>query len=734
LHDASPLPSLPIAPTNHPPAVFVITTTVHLAPNAPWLWLLLASLAFAALAIWAYRFAIPPLPALAKRALPALRLLGLLILAWLLARPVLERDRGGRGTRIAVLVDRSWSMDLPVADAGSPSRATAAAQAVADLKRSLRGRATVKEIPFAGRLGSDTTWRASRGATAVGAALTALPMSPEGQDLDGVIVVSDGVTNMGEDPVAAARALGVPVHAVAIGEPGARDRAVLEVEASARVRVGESTPVRVRVTSREEPGTPIPVRLMDGAHELAHGEIAAPAHGAEATAELRVTPTSPGLAVWTAQIDSLRGEITTRNNTRQVAVEVSPNRLGVLIVSSALNWDLTFLRRALAGDSSLEIDTRVRERDGWRGVERSRSAPPTAADLRGRSVVVLDGVAAAEISAEFDAALASFARRGGGVLVLSGEAPGLARFRAGTPGAEFGMAAQGGMRSANPLPTAEGRDLMAWDEDPARGDRAWRTVAPLTNVGAYHLGGGDRPLLGAVDNSTPIMVARRVGRGQVLMVNGTGFWRWSLSGLDEFAADRAHRLWRGLVRWLAEPVQGEPLRVQPERWLSARGEPVRLLASLQDKEFQPVAGATVRGEVVDEHGRRTPMSFEARERGSYVATLDDLAPGRYRVAARATRGGAELGAANGEFAVDRWSLEEARAEPDSAALAALAHNAGGRVTGAANVAAWTRALPARALALRRSDSLRLWESPWVFAMVVGFLSIEWAWRRRRGLP
>ena len=123
---------------------------------------------------------------------------------------------------------------------------------------------------------------------------------------------------------------------MAIGRSGAIDRAVLEVEASARVRVGEATPVRVRVTSREDPGTPIPVRLLDGNRELARAEVAAPARGAEATVELRVTPSAAGLAVWTAQVDSLRDEITTRNNARQVAVEVSPNRLGVLIVSSAL--------------------------------------------------------------------------------------------------------------------------------------------------------------------------------------------------------------------------------------------------------------------------------------------------------------------------------------------------------------------------------------------------------------
>jgi len=491
----------------------------------------------------------------------------------------------------------------------------------------------------------------------------------------------------------------------------------------------------VRIASRESGGAPIQVHLLDGARELAHTSVPAPAGGTEAIADLRVTPTVPGLAVWTAVIDSLANEITTGNNARQVAVEVTPSKLGVLIVSAELNWDLTFLRRALAADSSLAMDARVKERSGWRSRDKPRAGAPTASDLGGLSVVVLDGVAPAEVSPAFDAAVIGFARSGGGVLVLGGDAPGLARFRSGRAGADLGVAIepQAG-RSVGALPTPEGRDLTSWDEDPARGDRAWRTAAPLSDVATFRAGGGDRVLLTSTDNGSPIMIARRIGRGQALLVNGTGFWRWSLSGLDEFAGDRGRRLWRTLIRWLAEPVQGEPLRVRPERWLSARGEPVRLLASLQDREFKPVAGATVQGEVTDQRGRRTPIHFEPRERGSYVATLEDLAPGRYRVATRASRAGHELGAAGAEFAVDRWSLEEARAEPDSAALAAVAAASSGRVTTAAAVAQWARTLPARALAVRRSDSIRIWESPWVFALLVGALSVEWVWRRRRGLP
>ena len=76
------------------------------------------------------------------------------------------------------------------------------------------------------------------------------------------------------------------------------------------------------------------------------------------SAEFRVTPLRPGLAVWTARADSLSGEASATNNARQVAVDVAPGRLGVLVVSRGLNWDLAFLRRALAERPSEFVDDR----------------------------------------------------------------------------------------------------------------------------------------------------------------------------------------------------------------------------------------------------------------------------------------------------------------------------------------------------------------------------------------
>jgi hypothetical protein len=710
--------------------------SLHLAPGTPWLWWLLASLGFVLLALWAYSFRLPPLAPLARRVLTLLRVLALTILVWLLAMPVLERTLPSSSTRVTVLVDRSLSMDRPSRAGGEPRRAVAE-RALRELRASLGAGTRLDVRGFAGTLLSDTLRAAGDlAASAPGSALAALARLSQDRRPDGVVLLSDGAVNAGDDPVAAARALGVPVHTLLVGEYSGLDRGIAGVEASSAARVGEATPVRVRVLSDEARGTPIGVKLEQDGRELARTTVLAPGPGAEVVAELRVVPARAGLALWTARVSPLEHDASPDDDAHGVAVPVAPGKLGVLVLSAGLNWDLTFFRRSLAGDSSVELDSRVREANGnWRGLERARAGSLLPADLAGKSVVVLDAISPAELGPAVELALQSFVRTGGGLLLFSGDRPGAARFARGRMSGELAFAggAPLGLQGA-PEPQAAAAELLAWDDDPARGARAWRDAAPLNDVAPLAAGGADRVLMVARDSSVPLMLARAVGRGQVLLVNGTGVWRWSLAGTDELAGERGRRLWRKTVRWLAEPVQGEPLRVTAERRLVAGGEPVRLDAQLQDAKFRPVGGAEVRAELTGPDGRARAIPFAPGPPGAYSASFPSPGPGRWQVSVRASRDGRELGRARSEFVVDRWTLEALRAQPDSAAMAAIAAASGGRAGRAADAAKWARSLDPRAWVRQRAVSTRLWESPWLFALVVAMLSVEWGWRRRRGLP
>jgi len=717
--------------------------SLHLAPNAPVVVLWLVTIAAVALSIWAYAFRQPPLGLTARRTMALMRWASLAVLAWLLAMPVLERTLPSSSTRVVMLRDRSLSMDQPSGEAranrpGIATRAEIASLAVHELEVAFRGHAQLELRDYAGALIADTAAASSgRAATATGDALAALARLPVDKRPDGVVIISDGAVNAGEDPVAAAHALGVPVHALLVGEHAGMDRGIAGVDASTDARVGEATPVRVRVVSDEERGTPIPVKLYDGGRELASATVLAPGPGAEVTAELHVVPAKAGLALWDVRVAPLEHDLSPLDDAHEVAVPVAPGKLGVLVLSAGLNWDLTFFRRALLGDTTVELDTRVREASGnWRGLERARPGSLSAGDLTGKSVVVLDAISGAELGAGMDQALASFVRGGGGVLLLSGPEPGASRFARGALATELafaGGAPFGGQGSPEPQATAS--ELLMWDDDQARGARAWHEAAPLSDVSPLSAGGADRVLITAREGSgVPLWLARTIGRGQALLVNGTGLWRWSLTGTDELAGERGRRLWRKTVRWLAEPVQGEPLRVTAERRLVPGGEPVRLDALLQDSQFHAVSGADVRGEIAGPNGALTKIEFTPGGPGAYTANFASPGAGRWQVSVRATRDGRELGRARGEFAVDHWTLEALRAQPDSAAMAAIAAASGGKFGRARDAAAWARGLDMRQLVRNRTASARLWESPWLFAMVVAMLSVEWGWRRRRGLP
>src|SRR5262249_20082380 len=156
------------------------------------------------------------------------------------------------------------------------SRAAAAARLATALRRGSSGASETIVLPFAATLESDTSQGANRSQTAIGDALEQLAGTAMGQRATSVALVSDGAANAGSDPVAAARALGLPVHTIAVGEGGSLDRVVTGIEAPNEGRVGQSEPVRVHLASSEPRGQSLPVRLFENGREIAHGQAIAP--------------------------------------------------------------------------------------------------------------------------------------------------------------------------------------------------------------------------------------------------------------------------------------------------------------------------------------------------------------------------------------------------------------------------------------------------------------------------
>ncbi len=715
-----------------------------------WIWLLPAIVAACALAFWAYRFAVPAVAIGLRRGLGLARVVALLLLLGMIARPLLSIAQRGESRTVVVLEDASLSMELP--GHGSASRAEDAARVVADLERRLSGSATVRRWRFAGGVlaaDADSSRNLEPAATDLGRALAETGRLT---DVVAVVVVSDGVVNRGADPVQGARRLGRPISAVAIGEAPTWDAAIEEVAVAPLARLGEESAMEVRLSHDGAAARRARLEVSDGTTVLVTRDITLATGGEETVERLTFTPRKLGLSHYRVRLDAGADEPVSANNVRAAVQRVLPDRQRVLVLAGALHWDFTWMRRALDADSAFAAEYALASAAGLRAPHTTKASGGglDVGPLDRYAVIVLQGLSAERLPRGMEERLVAFVRAGGSLVLWGGPGPQpatLGEWEGSPLGRVLGIAAGQRLRATEVEPELAEReashDLVRLDDDPDRNRRYFGSLPPVTHVSPVAVRPGDHVLVAGMSGRVPLIALRRAGRAQVLLVNGAGLWRWGMSGIDPLAPERYRRFWAQALRLLSEPVQTEPLRVAVDRALAARGETVRVTASLQDADFQPVPGAEVKARVArvpDSQGETgkgasgDEIVLSEAGAGSYGGVLEGLAPGRYRVSATARHRAVGESRAETEFVVDSWTPEALAVRPDRALLEAMAAASGGVMVELGALARLSEQVGQAVSRPTRWSERRLWEEPILYLALLGLLAGEWWNRRRRGLP
>lgn len=717
-----------------------------------WLFVLLA-LGAVVYAIYVYRKTDAPLSPRLRAVLTGLRALFLLVIIGILCRPVLSLAvPGGVERGVLVLLDRSSSMELPGAD--RDTRLEELGRARAALAEELSTLPTVVR-PFGADLGAPLDAGEPlgpldpRGTAISGAMETGVAHGGPGGRAGAVVLVTDGTQTQGPDPLPVARRMGLPVVPVALGRPDpVADLSLVRVRANRDAFAGERTPLEAVVRLQGlEPGT-IDVRLLDVTGdvpvELATETVRVDPGGAERRVRIAFTPMEIGLRFLEVRVSELAGEATAGNNRRLVAVDVREEKTGVLLLSGGLTWDHTFVRRALASDSTLSTIAAYWSGGSFRPVDRGGSPPVLTADgLRGTRVVVLDHVRPAQLGAGGGDALAGFVRAGGGLILLSGAGDRALGAWAGTPLGQLlpVQLEQGAPYEVEVRLTADARRHALFDPSApgAPSLETWSNLPPVLAAGAAGpVKGHAEALIVSRGGNAPVSLVSwaPAGQGRVLLFAGTGFWTW------DFLAS-SHRpsgvvmpgWWRRAVQWMARPVVEARFDAHPDQFVVGRGDAVRFVARATDQNYRPLDDVDVTVEVRgagDTGGASRTVELVGGE-GFSSGSVAALEPGRYTFRASATASGAPFGTAEGVFVVDSLGAELERLEADHEFLARLAEATGTRVWTPDSLGGLAASLREAGRVEQELEQVDLWDHPLTFVLFVALGATEWLLRRRRGL-
>lgn len=698
--------------------------------------------------------------------LSALRVTAVLLVLGCLMRPGLVIASAVPQRNVfAILLDDSRSMRIK--DVGESTR-LAAVQRVFDDTASLSGKLSERFALRRFRFGADASPLASaRDLSGSGTrsdlarALDDVREDLNGLPLAGVVLVSDGADNGStryEDALLAMRARRIPVYTVGVGsERFERDLAIERVNVPRTTLTGANILVEADVRVRGAGKDLAVVTVEADGRVVATDTARPPANGDMAQLRMHVPPLPAGVHRLAVRARPLTNETVVENNEWHATVDVRTGPDRVLYFEGEPRPEFAFLRRAVAGDSGIQVVGLMRsaERKYLRlGVRDSMELlggfPTSREELFAYRAIILGSIEASVFTADQLRMIAEFvSKRGGGLLVLGGRSSLSEGGFADTPLSDVLpiTLARGSPNVDGPAirmkirPTRAGESHAALQlRNTIGASRArWDSLPELTSVNSI---GGLRAgatvlLAGQIPggrSDVPVLSWQRYGRGMSAVLAVQDSWLWKMDATISVDDVTHQTFWRQMVRWLVDEAPA-PFEVVASPSRVAPGEPVTLRARVADTYFADINDANVVATVTTPMGNTltVPMEWSLREDGSYTGHFTAADSGRYEISAAATRGTDPERSASTTLLVDDRGADVAQAEQRAAVLHRIADETAGRYYTMENVAQLGEDAVFTESGVTVREAKDLWDMPIVFILLTLLLGAEWSYRRWQGL-
>jgi len=697
--------------------------------------------------LWVYRRTLPPVSGFFYYLLIVSRSLSLLLLCLVLFGSVLRFTwQKTRPPVLGLLMDVSRSM-------GIEENGRVRGSILQEILHSpeleiLKKRTTLESYLFSDRLiplktlDSDSLFFTGT-ATDLAQALKSLSERRRGIPLSGVLVLSDGAHNMGEDPIHVGETLSFPVYAVTIGESRQKPDLVLgQILTNEITYVGNRVPVEIAVRGPGFAGKHAWVRLKAEGEILDEAEVLVPDDGLETSVRLYFTPSQPGFFRMSCEITRMEGEFTFENNFREMYTKVLKSKLSVLLLAGSPSPDFAFVKRILEADENLKVITRTEKRNAG-----FYEGPfPSDDILQSIDVLLLLDMPCPDTPLSIGQKITELlGKRRVPFLLIAGKQTDFQKLESAKELLPFDLP-QKSMESYVLLKlTSEGETHPALRicEEREENQTVWHQLPPIFSSwsliepksGSQILATGvPEKLSGSFEEKgVPMVFSLQANGGKSLVFLGHGLYRWDLLMRG---TGSTHEVLKGFlenaVRWLATHEEGKTVRISTDKRVYRAGEDIFLSAQVYSETYQPVEGALVTLTVTSPSGE-FPIQLEDVGGGRYKKTFRVFESGMYALIGEALFQRRSLGKDKTEFSVSSFNPEflDTRANPEL--MKSLAWTTGGKSGPPDSLASLINAMHFSPHVLHFSREIELYDSPWVLAAIVFFLSLEWLIRKRMGM-
>ncbi|MBI3788891.1 MAG: hypothetical protein HY276_11645, partial [Ignavibacteriales bacterium] len=504
----------------------------HLSSSYNTLLIVLAGGAALLVSLLVYRYTVPPVSPFTKIVLVALRTLGLFFLFLLIGEPLFSLLR--RTTEppvIALLMDNSKSMAMRDKLGDRKAQFFGALQSAPVQKLNTVG--TLRPVVFDAKAKmlekfSLDSLTLTGDATDIAGALKAAKQSAVTQNVQGIVLLTDGNSTIGTSPLYEAEEIGLPLFTIGIGDTSEQqDVLVRKVLTNAITYVSNRVPVNATVKSSGYTNERVEVTLHEGGTVLDRKTISLQPGIREYAVPLSFTPAKEGMQKFSVEVSQLPGEVSYQNNRSVFFTKVLKSKMRVVLVAGASSPDVAFLRRSLESDKNIEVKSFIERKDG-----QFYEGALSATVLQDADCIVLVGFPVASSSSSAVTLLLNAANAGKGMLFFASRTMDAEKLRQLEPVLPFSIQRQGRDEDQVFIAIPELQKNNPLIKLSSAGD-VWSQLPPVFKLAGGFRSKPESEVIGqtriqSVVTADPLLLSRNVNRRKSVAFLGYGLWRWKL--------------------------------------------------------------------------------------------------------------------------------------------------------------------------------------------------------------
>jgi hypothetical protein len=604
-----------------------------------------------------------------KLSLIGLRISAYLILIILLANPVLIQVKTlEKKQEIGVLIDNSASIAI---QKGSWDGITSINSVLTDFFFNGSDDIDIKLFGFGPELYeinniSDLTF--DEGSTDINRVIN---QSKSFNELDQIILISDGISTRGRDPIFSGLNSPLPIHTIAVGDTSfQKDIVLLNVDYPPSTYVNSITNIVATIRNEGYNNETVQIGLYKNSNLLSSKRITFSQNRSTHQINFEFSTESQGQQQFEIRVSTLPDEWNVENNSRSFSINVLDDRIRVLHIAFELHPDVGTLRNILYENPAIFLKERT-----W--VEGNRFIEgPVPASTDTIDVIIIHGYPDVN-SQDLALSIREMTSNNSFLFVLT---PGtsLNRLQSAIDGNfQFNTVANSGGSVIQLSPTTGSTghvitqiDEIDWNRSPnvnsnvnmSQSDVRMQSILSGQNRNT----GMTQPALSVIQN----------GNFRNSFILFSGFYIWSLS--DDPFKKAIEQLLTNLVTWTATDSRDDLFEISTSENEYNRSDEILFNARVINDSGAPENDAIITLQLVSENRESSLFTLSPIGLGNYSLSIPPLPVGTYKFEAIAEKDQLLFGEKSGLFTVGSTNIELVETRRNDNVLRTISENSGGQ--------------------------------------------------------